>query len=189
MKRYIWLVYVKRYIWLVNVKRYIWLVNMKRYIRLVYVKRNMWLVNVKRYIWLVNVKRYIWLVNVKRYIWLVNMKRYIWLVNVKMYIWLVNVKRYIWLVKLLAEWQCSHWAESLIWVYTTAEAFLSEYSGYSKNIMVFIFPFCRTCVSTQVRYRRAVTRPFVRSSTIDLWAQLLLQFFANRFESSQMFWP
>ena len=28
--------------------------------------------------------------------------------------------------------------------------------------------FCRTCVSTQVRYRRAVTRPFVRSSTIDL---------------------
>ena len=25
-------------------------------------------------------------------------------------------------------------------------------------------PFCRTCVSTQVRYRRAVTRPFVCSS-------------------------
>ena len=28
--------------------------------------------------------------------------------------------------------------------------------------------FCRTSVSKQVRYRRAVTHPFIRSSTIDL---------------------
>ena len=51
------------------------------------------------------------------------------------------------------------------------------------------FHFCRTCVSTQVLYRRAVTCSFVRSSTIDSWAQLLLQFLANHFETSQMFWP
>ena len=29
-------------------------------------------------------------------------------------------------------------------------------------------PFCRTCVSTQVRYRRVVTRPFVRLSVRSL---------------------
>ena len=55
--------------------------------------------------------------------------------------------RFLFLVSLSKTFSCFHW----------------------PHCACIFFFFCRTCVvSTQVRYRRAVTHPFVRLSTIDL---------------------
>ena len=107
-------------------------------------------------------------------------------------------KTYIWTAEFAV------WSESSLstcWIYNVAKFLHSEKEDSNQAVLmrslIWVFVgrscqkvrFCRTCVSMQVRYRRAVTRPFVRSSTIDLWAQLLLQFLANHFETSQVFGP
>ena len=59
-----------------------------------------------------------------------------------------------------------------------------------KDAFIFVAPvLARRCDIGVLWPVRSSIRPFVHSSTIDLWAQLLLQFLANRFETSQMFWP